>query len=173
MIIFGGVKDITRETNDMYSYNFEGNSWICFQGEQQVKDPVTSEQLEEYKKSKASPTLPKSKNDCNSPTRSPGLPKHKQDCSSPTRSPARRQGANNSPHGEHSPIRRKTLYDGPATLISGRIKGNAPHARDGHSAVMVDNIMTIFGGDRHQMPFNDVYAYTLLDHIITTPLISN
>lgn len=156
MIVFGGMRDITRETNDMYSYDFITNTWVCFQGERQVKDPVTAEQLEEYKKAKSSPTSNKPRNGETSPSRSPT------------------KKTTMSPSGEHSPTRRKNaLYDGPATPISGRIRGNAPHARDGHSSVLVNTTMIIFGGDRHQMPFNDVYGYTLVDQIVKTPLIKD
>lgn len=42
-------------------------------------------------------------------------------------------------------------------MVSGR-----PTARDGHSAnVDQYNYMYIFGGDRHQMPFNDLYMIRL------------
>jgi len=32
-----------------------------------------------------------------------------------------------------------------------------PAARDGHSAILYGNSLFIFGGDRHHMPFNDLY----------------
>lgn len=35
--------------------------------------------------------------------------------------------------------------------------GRRPAARDGHSGVIVGDIMIVFGGDRHHMPFNDTY----------------
>lgn len=34
-----------------------------------------------------------------------------------------------------------------------------PAPRDGHSAFIYDNKMFIFGGDRHHMPFNDLYYF--------------
>ena len=34
---------------------------------------------------------------------------------------------------------------------------NKPSARDGHSSFVYLNKMFIFGGDRHHMPFNDVF----------------
>ena len=38
-----------------------------------------------------------------------------------------------------------------------------PQARDGHVAVMHKNRMLIFGGDRHHMPFNDLFMLDLND----------
>jgi hypothetical protein len=57
--------------------------------------------------------------------------------------------------------KKKALYDGPISPDVGHIRGKIPHARDGHSATVVGNLMVIFGGDRHQMPFNDVYTYSM------------
>jgi len=70
----------------------------------------------------------------------------------------------------HHLRRRRTLYEGPMNPTEGRIRGRLPHPRDGHSAVVNDNIMIIFGGDRHQMPFNDTYIYYLVEENITTPV---
>lgn len=44
----------------------------------------------------------------------------------------------------------------------GLVKGKEPTARDGHSST-VDNEgwMYVFGGDRHHMPFNDLYMIKL------------
>ena len=36
-----------------------------------------------------------------------------------------------------------------------------PTGRDGHSAWLHENKWIIFGGDRHHMPFNDVYVLDL------------
>lgn len=36
-----------------------------------------------------------------------------------------------------------------------------PAARDGHSGVVVDGNLIIFGGDRHHMPFNDLFMLSL------------
>jgi hypothetical protein len=48
-------------------------------------------------------------------------------------------------------------------------KGRRPAARDGHTGVFVINrYMLVFGGDRHRMPFNDLYVLDLqtefMDH---------
>ena len=41
------------------------------------------------------------------------------------------------------------------------IKGKRPHARDGHSAIVHEGNMIIFGGDRHHMPYNDLFIFDL------------
>jgi len=44
----------------------------------------------------------------------------------------------------------------------GIVCGRKPTPRDGHSAVVDSNgYMYIFGGDRHHMPFNDLYMIKL------------
>jgi len=42
-----------------------------------------------------------------------------------------------------------------------RISGQKPCARDGHSAALCGSKLIIFGGDRHHMCFNDLYALNL------------
>jgi hypothetical protein len=42
-------------------------------------------------------------------------------------------------------------------LKSIHIQKNKPSARDGHSSFVFLNKMFIFGGDRHHMPFNDLF----------------
>jgi hypothetical protein len=157
MIVFGGMKDITKETNDMYSYSLTEHTWVHFQYEHQIKDPVSTEQLEEFKKSKLSP--PKPKNTEGSPT----------SWKRSSESPGLRRNTDLQP-AESSPKKKKTLYDGPASPTAGRIKDRVPHPRDGHSAVISGSFMIVFGGDRHQMPFNDCYVYFLVENTIKTPL---
>ena len=41
------------------------------------------------------------------------------------------------------------------------LKGKRPPARDGHSTLIEGGRMVIFGGDRHHMPFNDLYVLDL------------
>mmetsp|Transcript_33794 Transcript_33794/g.38422 ORF Transcript_33794/g.38422 Transcript_33794/m.38422 type:complete len:520 (+) Transcript_33794:41-1600(+) len=53
------------------------------------------------------------------------------------------------------------IYEGPAEPVSGRIKGKKPCPRDGHSVAVHDDKMYIFGGDRHHMPFNDLFVFNL------------
>jgi hypothetical protein len=39
-----------------------------------------------------------------------------------------------------------------------------PPARDGHSSLVYENVLIIFGGDRHHMPFNDLFMLDLDDY---------
>jgi hypothetical protein len=166
LIIFGGMKDITKETNDMYSYNIKENVWTLFQYETQIRDPVSPDQLEEFKKTKASLQAMKEKK-TESPNKSPNrISIFETGNKSPTRRP--------TISGDGSPMirRRRTLYEGPLNPTEGRIRGRVPHARDGHTATVNGDIMIIFGGDRHQMPFNDTYVYYLVEENIKTPVAS-
>lgn len=38
-----------------------------------------------------------------------------------------------------------------------RQAGRRPAARDGHTAVLHGDRFVVFGGDRHHMPFNDLF----------------
>lgn len=42
-----------------------------------------------------------------------------------------------------------------------KITGNRPRPRDGHSSDLFGDYMIIFGGDRHHMPFNDLFCLNL------------
>jgi len=42
-----------------------------------------------------------------------------------------------------------------------------PSARDGHIAVLHQGMMLIFGGDRHHMPFNDLFMLDLNDFLFS------
>ena len=43
------------------------------------------------------------------------------------------------------------------------MSGIRPAARDGHGCVMTpDGLMILFGGDRHHMPFNDMFALDIV-----------
>jgi len=55
----------------------------------------------------------------------------------------------------------KFLLSNGALINSTKLTGRKPCARDGHSATIIDNRLIIFGGDRHKMCFNDLYALNL------------
>lgn len=135
MVVFGGTKDQSRETNELWVLHLNSNEWVLLQEEQKIDDPVSSVQLEEYRKGKSPLTAPPKKQPEASPDLSPTTKKK---------------------HKEH-------LYEGPASPLVGRIAGRAPYPRDGHSAVLLGEAMFVFGGDRYQMPFNDLYAFSLSD----------
>lgn len=51
---------------------------------------------------------------------------------------------------------------GPSGDISYGVVPVSPSARDGHSCeVSSDGALLVFGGDRHLMPFNDLYMMNL------------
>ena len=42
------------------------------------------------------------------------------------------------------------------------IQSYVPKPRDGHTGLMLnDKVYVVFGGDRHHMPFNDLWAVDL------------
>ena len=47
-----------------------------------------------------------------------------------------------------------------------KVVGNRPRPRDGHSADLWGNQMVIFGGDRHHMPFNDLFTLNIESEIM-------
>lgn len=49
----------------------------------------------------------------------------------------------------------------PLQNSSSIVIGKRPCARDGHCAVVTGEELVIFGGDRHQMSFNDIYKLNL------------
>ena len=52
-------------------------------------------------------------------------------------------------------------YNRKFPMIYGKIMGNRPCARDGHSGVVIDKKMLIFGGNRHKIGFNNLYELDL------------
>ena len=43
-----------------------------------------------------------------------------------------------------------------------------PQARDGHACIIYQDKMVIFGGDRHHMPFNDLFLIDLQDFFFSS-----
>ncbi|MFS8160532.1 MAG: hypothetical protein ACMG6E_10085 [Candidatus Roizmanbacteria bacterium] len=55
-----------------------------------------------------------------------------------------------------------TMINGQHESKFGVIQDRKPTPRDGHSAVLdSEGFMLVFGGDRHHMPFNDLYMIKL------------
>lgn len=42
-----------------------------------------------------------------------------------------------------------------------------PSARDGHTCTVFGDKMIIFGGDRHHMPFNDLFIFDVKDYFFS------
>ena len=45
------------------------------------------------------------------------------------------------------------------------VKGKRPAARDGHTGIIFQDNLLVFGGDRHHMPFNDSYVFNLANEV--------
>lgn len=147
MLVFAGSVDATKETNNMFGYDFTRRAWAQIQFDHEVQDPISASQIEELKKSKQ----PKKKG-------SPEVIKTKTANLSGDVTPERR-------------LNKVTVYEGPPSPLVGKVSGKIPHPRDGHSALISGNCMIVFGGDRYQMPFNDLYSYSLVEETIKTPLV--
>jgi N-acetylneuraminic acid mutarotase len=119
MLVFGGIRDVLKETNEMYTYDFVNNNWVLIQTETQIDDPVTPLQVDQFNKK---------------------LKKM-----------------------DHLEPAKLNLYTGAASPVQGRVDNRVPHSRDGHSAVLYSSFMIVFGGDRHQMAFNDLYCYSVFE----------
>lgn len=55
----------------------------------------------------------------------------------------------------------ESKFLGPLQNHSNIVVDKKPCARDGHCAVLLGSTLVIFGGDRHQMSFNDIYKLDL------------
>lgn len=64
-------------------------------------------------------------------------------------SPTQAFGMNNSGNSPNNPnVNTKNIYG----IVPAR-----PAARDGHSSIISNGRFIVFGGDRHQCPFNDLH----------------
>ena len=63
----------------------------------------------------------------------------------------------------YSPVEKSPqLKEIPAEKTTyGKFGNNKPAARDGHTGVILDHRFIVFGGDRHHMPFNDLFFLDL------------
>ena len=57
--------------------------------------------------------------------------------------------------------KKKHLYEGPAKPTEGRVQGVGPCARDDPGFLGYNGTLYLFGGDRYQMSYNDLYAYPI------------
>ena len=146
MLVFGGIKDMLKETNEMYSFDFLNDYWVLIQTETDIDDPVTAGEIGEKTKTKIK----------NKKT-------HEQDLMKSLSITQSKGSSKKTPRNEEI---LKKIYDGPPAPALGRIRGRVPHSRDGHSANLYKDYMIIFGGDRYQMAFNDVYFYTINEKVL-------
>jgi hypothetical protein len=40
-----------------------------------------------------------------------------------------------------------------------------PQSRDGHTGMVFNGLLVVFGGDRHHMPFNDTFIFDLVGEL--------
>ena len=126
IILFGGIKEIGHETNELFYYDLSSNVWtLIFHGDIHAnRQELNLKHLPEENPNPAS--------------------------------------------------MRKSIYirnsikctEEVKESLPQALKGNervisVPCARDGHSASLICNQMYIFGGDKHQMSFNDLYLYSI------------
>lgn len=156
MLIFGGVRDMLKETNEMFTYDFKANNWVLIQTETDIEDPVSDKEHSEHtmkskKTFESKRSLITGEGNLYSHSGNESKkPKHKRN--------------NSYKQGEDS--RRSYRGNHGAKGMKGRVRGKVPHSRDGHTANVFEDLMIIFGGDRHQMAFNDVYFYTITEKIL-------
>lgn len=145
VLVFGGVRDILKETNEMYAFEFETSSWQLIQTETESKDPVINLNLRDEIRTHF--TEIKRKNDPF--THREKRPKPKKTV---------------KPSLDSFDIHKSFKYSN--VCFQGRIRGKVPHSRDGHSADVFEDHMIVFGGDRHKMPFNDLYFYSINENLL-------
>lgn len=72
-----------------------------------------------------------------------------------------------SPSSPNSLLKKQnTMINAGATRIqtgqrTSSVTSEGPKPRDGHVALQLNNNMFVFGGDRHQVPFNDLFFLPL------------
>ena len=66
-------------------------------------------------------------------------------------------------------LKQEIVYDQSHRFIIGK----KPCARDGQSVTLFNGKMTIFGGDRHLMAFNDLYQFDLEKGVKSLELYKN
>lgn len=126
LILFGGIKEIGHETNELFSCNLESNEWSLI---------FHAEVHENYLQPSFLAT-----------TFSSAVLRKSVDFSKVVK-------------GKEENKEKSLLKENEKVV-------NVPCARDGHSACLIENKMYIFGGDKHQMSFNDLYVYSFRFNLI-------
>ena len=57
--------------------------------------------------------------------------------------------------------------------LYGKVQDHRPAARDGHTGCVVNDRFIVFGGDRHQMPHNDMHFLNIKEQLLEGGLIKN
>lgn len=51
------------------------------------------------------------------------------------------------------------------SIVYGKMANKRPAARDGHTGIIHEDNFYVFGGDRHHMPFNDMFCLEIKKEI--------
>jgi hypothetical protein len=190
MYIFGGILELTKELNDLVVFNFDTKSFSSCSDQNNEEDlNATMAGQDATEKEAKSATLQRKKTmGGNSMTnRSPtkrtmdstlpkGMMSSKKDSgdseaksrlTSPTSVSMKNtfiiKNADDSFDVNSKLLpKNKQRITNTDPKYTDLVEGNRPAPRDGHSAcVDSQGFMYIFGGDRHHMPFNDLYMIKL------------
>jgi len=189
MYIFGGILELTKELNDLVVFNFQTRQFSSCSDQQEDDLNQTGQNQEMTSPEAKSATLTKKRTmAANSMSRSPtkkmtdsNLPKQltaskkdsqdseaKSRLTSPTSVSMKNtfiiKNADESfeVNSKLLPKNKQRLTETQSVKYTDLVEGQRPPPRDGHSAVVdSQGFMYIFGGDRHHMPFNDLYMIKL------------
>lgn len=123
LILFGGIKEIGHETNELFYCNLESHEWaLIFHSE-------VNQEL---------------------------IPNNNYLNVQSTNFQVRKSvdHIKQSPQREENKEKTQILRENEKAVV-------VPCARDGHSACLIENKLYVFGGDKHQMSFNDLYVYSI------------
>lgn len=188
MYIFGGILELTKELNDLVVFDFDTRKFSSCSDQEEDLNATNGGADMASPEPKGSTLQRKKTTMQHSLTRSPTkkmdstLPKnmgstHKKDATeaeakprltSPTSVSMKNtfiiKNADDSfdVNSKLLPKNKARLQQQDQVKYTDLNEGNRPPPRDGHSAVVdSQGFMYIFGGDRHLMPFNDLYMIKL------------
>lgn len=125
LVLFGGIKEIGHETNELFYCNLETHEWALIFHSEISQDPAANNnylavQFNNFQMRKSVDHIKVSK----------------------------------TKEEEENKEKNQILRQNEKAVV-------VPCARDGHSACLINNKMFVFGGDKHQMSFNDLYVYSI------------
>ena len=188
MYIFGGNLGLTLETNDLLAFDFKTSTWILVNSAGKLLDAedkmkgAHDKKLQESPKKKYSPeNSPKPKMKRNPElTKMETSPKKRSPEISPSKTmkgPSDSIDYDKQREEIKTPIvvamnnsvvmkatfssKKKAGYEIDEVVEKGRVQGNFPCGRDGYAMQVWNKNIYIFGGDRFQMAYNDLYSYSL------------
>jgi len=187
MYIFGGIVELTKELNDLIVFDFESKSFYsnsdveedlnATQNAQDMSSPDVKNQSLQRRKTMAANSLARSPTKSMSSTMPKKMKSTQKDASEPEAEPRLTSPTSVSMRNTFIIKNADDSFDVNSKLLpkiktrvtatdlvkyTDLVEGARPPPRDGHSAcVDSQGFMYIFGGDRHHMPFNDLYMIKL------------